>query len=59
MSNSYDKGKNHANYGTHDVGTKLPNELGIYDMSENAFEWCNDWYGNYSSSSQTNPKGAT
>ncbi|GHT19797.1 hypothetical protein AGMMS4957_04870 [Bacteroidia bacterium] len=43
---------------THPVGTKDPNELGIYDMSSNAAEWCSDWYVGYSSSSQTNPIGA-
>ena len=42
---------------THVVGTKSPNELGIYDMSGNVREWCQDWYGSYSSSSQRNPKG--
>ena len=43
---------------THAVGTKQPNELGIYDMTGNVSEWCQDWYGSYSSSPQTNPIGA-
>ena len=42
---------------THDVKTKQANELGIYDMSGNVFEWCQDRNGSYSSGSQTNPTG--
>ena len=52
---SQNRGNN--GYGTQSVGKKNGNELGLYDMSGNVHEWCQDYYGEYSNSAQTNPTG--
>lgn len=56
-ANAWNYGSEDDEFGTHEVASKLANPYGLYDMAGNLYEWCYDFYGEYSSDAVTDPSG--
>ena len=59
VTTKFDPSRGTAGYGTHEVGKKAANVLGLYDMSGNVCEWCYDWYDSIETGNATDPAGAS